>query len=411
MRRYLAVLSASWLLLGAGTPPAESLRANPQAMQVYAHALAARDAAQAADAYHYAGAQWERAESALAAAASAFARGGRDDSTRRAADVESLYRGAEQAAIAAALLAEPRNVLAQARKAKAGRYAPETLERAEAALTETEQALASTPPDRERATDAAARALAEARRALALSTQLASASPEAALLAWEGALGRVADSAAVTLPSAGDPEASAAAIVTTIERERAERARLEQELAERNEQIRQLQTQASSLTTELDGVARERLDLARQLETQEEARARLAKIENAFAPGEAEVLRERDDVVIRLLGLKFAPGASKLGSGQQALLDKVLDSVALYGDREIVVEGHTDAAGSADANLELSRARARAVRDYLIASGRLLPARVTSEGYGESRPIASNDTDEGRAHNRRIDIRLHPLQN
>src|SRR6185295_19284116 len=99
-----------------------------------------------------------------------------------------LYRGAEQAAIAAALLAEPRNVLAQARKAKAGRYTPETIERAEAAMTQTEQALAATPPDRERAADAAARALAEARRALALSAQLANSSPEAALLAWEGAL-------------------------------------------------------------------------------------------------------------------------------------------------------------------------------------------------------------------------------
>src|SRR5262245_28232208 len=122
MRRYLAVLSLSWVLLGAGTPPADWLRSNPQAMQVYAHALAARDAAQAADAYLYAGAQWERAESSLAAAAAAFERGGRDDATARAAEVEALYRGAEQAAIAAALLAEPRNVLAQARKARAGRY-------------------------------------------------------------------------------------------------------------------------------------------------------------------------------------------------------------------------------------------------------------------------------------------------
>jgi outer membrane protein OmpA-like peptidoglycan-associated protein len=128
-----------------------------------------------------------------------------------------------------------------------------------------------------------------------------------------------------------------------------------------------------------------------------------------FTPKEAEVLRERDDIVIRVLGLRFPSGSSKLGRDQEPLLAKLLEAVSLYADRDVIVEGHTDAAGGADANLELSRARARSVRDYLIASGRVLPARITSEGYGETRPIASNDTDEGRARNRRIDVRLHAV--
>ena len=88
---------------------------------------------------------------------------------------------------------------------------------------------------------------------------------------------------------------------------------------------------------------------------------------------------------------------------------KLLEAVSLYADRERDRGRPYGRGGGADANLELSRARARSVRDYLIASGRVLPARITSEGYGETRPIASNDTDEGRARNRRIDVRLHAV--
>jgi outer membrane protein OmpA-like peptidoglycan-associated protein len=244
-----------------------------------------------------------------------------------------------------------------------------------------------------------------------LSSQLAdAATAEQTVLAWQDALARVARSAGVEQPIDSAPDAGATAVVATIDAARAAREQLARDLADRNAQIRGLQGESSSLASQLDGVSRERVELARQLETQAAARERLASVENMFEPEQAEVLRERDDIVIRLLGLKFSPGSSKLGRDQQALLDEVIEAIGLYSERDAVVEGHTDAAGSADANLELSRARARGVREYLIASGRVPAARVSSEGYGETRPVASNDSDEGRARNRRTDVRLRALE-
>jgi OOP family OmpA-OmpF porin len=403
------LLALSLVRIAAADSVADSLRANPQAAQVFAQALAARDAAQAVDAYLYAGAEWQQAERQLAAAAATFERGGRESATSGAAQTALAYHAAERAAIGAALLAEPRAALAQVRKERANRYAPQSTANAEAMIAQAEEALGANPPDRARATELAKSATAEARRALALGAQLASASPEQAVLAWQEALAQVAKSAGVARPGDGSAADAAAATVAAIDRASAERARLEHELADRNDQIRNLQDQMSSLTSQLDGVARERIELAQQLETQEAVRDQLAKVENMFTPKEAEVLRERDDIVIRVLGLRFPSGSSKLGRDQDTLLAKLLEAVSLYADRDVIVEGHTDGSGSADANLELSRARARSVRDYLIASGRVLPARVTSEGYGETRPIASNDTNEGRARNRRIDVRLHAV--
>jgi len=67
------------------------------------------------------------------------------------------------------------------------------------------------------------------------------------------------------------------------------------------------------------------------------------------------------------------------------------------------VAGHTDSVGTDSYNQGLSERRANAVKDYLTAQG-IKASRLTARGYGESRPVASNDTDEGRAENRRVEL-------
>ncbi len=87
----------------------------------------------------------------------------------------------------------------------------------------------------------------------------------------------------------------------------------------------------------------------------------------------------------------------------------ILDSVAqwLKENPNMIVEiaGHTDSIGSAEYNLSLSRRRAEAVRQYLIKKG-ISPHRLYARGYGETQPIADNGTEEGRAKNRRVEIRV-----
>lgn len=79
-----------------------------------------------------------------------------------------------------------------------------------------------------------------------------------------------------------------------------------------------------------------------------------------------------------------------------------------YAGATIRIDGHTDSAGSTEHNLVLSRNRAQAVRDHLVSKAGLDGARMQTHGYGESRPIASNDTEEGRERNRRVEIIVIP---
>ena len=98
----------------------------------------------------------------------------------------------------------------------------------------------------------------------------------------------------------------------------------------------------------------------------------------------------------------FDTDSDRIQERSHALLDQV--AAVLRGAsfiRRVRVEGHTDSRGSDEHNLDLSRRRAQSVMAYLTARG-IDAARIESEGYGETRPIATNDTSEGRASNRRV---------
>lgn len=78
-----------------------------------------------------------------------------------------------------------------------------------------------------------------------------------------------------------------------------------------------------------------------------------------------------------------------------------------YEDTQILLEGHTDSTGPEDYNHELSKRRAQSVADYMATTQNVNPVRFTVMGYGESQPVASNDTVEGRAQNRRVEVAIY----
>jgi OmpA-OmpF porin, OOP family len=86
-------------------------------------------------------------------------------------------------------------------------------------------------------------------------------------------------------------------------------------------------------------------------------------------------------------------------------LDRIVDTMKENPNLAIEVQGHTDNVGSNESNLKLSQDRAEAVRKYLL-SKKIQAARVTSVGYGETKPVATNDTEEGRALNRRVQLAI-----
>jgi len=101
--------------------------------------------------------------------------------------------------------------------------------------------------------------------------------------------------------------------------------------------------------------------------------------------------------------IRFASGQATIAPSSYGLLDKLAWTVARCPDARIEVEGHTDAMGNDESNQQLSEARAAAVVDYLTKAG-VAAERLKAEGFGETKPVASNDTEEGRAANRRIEL-------
>ncbi|WP_295878319.1 OmpA family protein [uncultured Thiohalocapsa sp.] len=112
-------------------------------------------------------------------------------------------------------------------------------------------------------------------------------------------------------------------------------------------------------------------------------------------------------VLIRLdaTALAFAPGSAELPAPAAPALAEIADFLNRHPRQRVLLRGHTDATGAADANLALSEARAAAVQDALVALG-VAPERLRSEGVGAAEPIAGNASADGRRRNRRVDILL-----
>jgi outer membrane protein OmpA-like peptidoglycan-associated protein len=121
------------------------------------------------------------------------------------------------------------------------------------------------------------------------------------------------------------------------------------------------------------------------------------------------VTRSGDTIILNMPGnITFATGSSDINADFYQILNSVALVVNEYEKTYIDITGHTDNVGSAEFNQRLSEARANSVARYL-ESQNVLPARIITKGMGMTAPIASNDTPEGRALNRRVEIILTPL--
>jgi outer membrane protein OmpA-like peptidoglycan-associated protein len=144
------------------------------------------------------------------------------------------------------------------------------------------------------------------------------------------------------------------------------------------------------------------------LEAEARVRDQFASIENLFNRDEARVSREGNRVLIRLVGLTFQSGKADVAPEQRELLEKVRRATDIFPNSQIVIEGHTDSYGADETNMALSRRRAEAVSSYLSETLGVPAARISAVGYGETQPIANNDTPQGRERNRRIDVIIEP---
>ena len=107
---------------------------------------------------------------------------------------------------------------------------------------------------------------------------------------------------------------------------------------------------------------------------------------------------------VRLEGANFATGSSKLLKAADSKLNEVVNAAREYPDVQLDVTGYTDNVGNAQKNLKLSEERANAVKAYLVKNG-VASERIHTKGAGADSPIANNATAEGRAKNRRVEVR------
>ncbi|PUB88165.1 MAG: hypothetical protein B6D72_05115 [gamma proteobacterium symbiont of Ctena orbiculata] len=151
-----------------------------------------------------------------------------------------------------------------------------------------------------------------------------------------------------------------------------------------------------------------RMDLQSRLETVErenrEAQARFDKIQDLFTSDEANVYRQGHNVLLELRAFNFPSGGVEIQSENFALLDKIVTAIKSFPNPDVVVSGHTDSVGGAEVNLQLSQRRAETVASFLEKVGDIDRSYLTAIGYGESRPVANNETERGRKSNRRIEV-------
>ncbi len=148
---------------------------------------------------------------------------------------------------------------------------------------------------------------------------------------------------------------------------------------------------------------------AASLETESLRNKQIENVRQQFTTQEADVLRDGDNLIVRLKAVEFPSGKADIKADNFALLNKVRETVEMFPSASVVIEGHTDNVGGAKSNQALSLKRAENVKQYLLASHSLKAEEIQAKGMGNSKPVANNDTAEGRSANRRIDIMINTV--
>jgi len=170
------------------------------------------------------------------------------------------------------------------------------------------------------------------------------------------------------------------------------------------QQMAASKSQMESMTQQEKMALQQQLSQSKQQAS--ESDRKFASIQEMFDEKEAMVFRQKQDILLRTSGFDFVSGKSEINSNNFALLQKIIKAIDEYPTSQVVVSGHTDAVGSSDLNMKLSADRAQTVADFLVKIGKIDESRIKAEGMGESKPVASNDTKDGRSENRRVEITI-----
>jgi len=361
--------------------------------------LQAREDALLAQAPEFAGTEFEEAEKKFLDASGRLEKGDLNGARSRAGKTEEAYQQAELRAIKESIVGSVRGLLNEAERRGVKDNAPLTLKEAQLSYDEVLVTLNSNRYAKSNARETANEAAYQAKHAMYLADVIEKLKKDDKN--WEKLIRDFEDR------------------LDKIATEMGFEGKYDKGFTETQENIilavKSLQEENKNLTADLNKLHSENEELNQkiqqyektvvsELQQKKEREEKFRKIESIFTRDEAQVITTENQLIIRLYGLTFASGSAVIAPDQFMLLTKVMRALREFPKKKYMVAGHTDSQGNDSYNLNLSENRATAVRAYLEANMSLPPEQFESIGYGESKPIASNDSPDGRRQNRRIEI-------
>lgn len=356
---------------------------------------------------------WDKAQREFGNAIRYLERGDLKNAKKNDIEATTYYRDAELIAIKAQYLSETRRLLADAERARVGRYAPITLGKAQRLLADAERELNENRYDTDMPRSLARQANYEAKHAIYLSEVVRDVrdkdlTVEQLVLQWEEPLANIASMADITPAMSEGHDELEIQLMDYIENERNEKQGLQQEVESNMLRLADMEDEIRALDERLGGATAERAALVQRLEAEERVKEQFEQVEKMFTRNEARVFREGNNIILRMVGLTFDSGKSQIKQEDFDLLGKVEKAIDVFPRSELIIEGHTDSYGGDASNQRLSQERAESVQQYMINAMRIPSYRLIATGFGETNPVANNETESGRTRNRRIDIIIKP---
>ena len=294
--------------------------------------------------------------------------------------------------------------VAAARKVHARKYSPKALNEALESQKKVEGLIKDDPDAQVRMYAASKQGQYKAERAMkvaALGDRISRNPSEIETMvdAEEARLNLVGKRLGVDLSNARDAEEQAKLLqqaIADMEKE------YKQQLADADKTIEGLNAKLGTYEGDLASME----DMRRKLQIKRDAEAKIKRLTKLFNANDVEILLTPDsDVILRMKALNFRSGSAVIPPNTYTMLDNAAQAMILFADRAVRVEGHTDSMGANTYNQKLSERRAGAVNTYLTEKMEGRRA-IEAVGFGEEKPIANNETANGREKNRRIDIVL-----
>ncbi|MDO9182752.1 MAG: OmpA family protein [Bacteriovorax sp.] len=345
--------------------------------------IKAREEAKLANAHIYFSKNFKNADEKLSDISKDIPKNKTSINLKKEEQLLTWYKSLEKKAVKERYLKEARDVMNQAKKEDAEKYAPRSLAIAEKSFSEAESLINTNPNNKSEIAAIATKARDDAYHAFNINRSAkgtAQISHEEIAILIEDQRQRVAGNEQ-NLNLVQDE------LLTTS-------SALEKEKEEKNSVI----LTKEELLAEKNKLISEKI----MNEKYEQAREK-------FSENEAEVYRQGDSLIIRLKAMAFPSATSTIVSKNYPLLSKVGKIVEEFGPgTEVTILGHTDSVGSSKINYKLSSLRAQSVKDYLASITEVKEMKIEALGYGDQKPLATNKTPDGRAKNRRVDIIIKP---